>query len=634
MAKNRGTFLIDDSIPEEERNKIADRIKENLDKVEKSDNQERTPVLDKRKDFFEGRHHKWTNVVGQAMKQQEGHIQVVINYVLKFAQKVHQSLTNAPAKIKIKGKDESNEVETVRAEAVEQAVYDVLNDPDNEFFKKIFKRAGMNQVRDGDFLLECKVIKDEKKGQWIEISHTENLGKILVLWDDASGSSFTGVAYRDLWTLSKIKRDFGYDAEPVSESENQPSPATHNDEYGMFAGSARNTSVPSGANNLPKSRVTDYWGYEVIKNQLKVVNIIWMNKDVVQFVVSDYKSLPKFIGHSFISPGKPWSMSFIDPLIDPQVELNDRTGEEGDLIRVGAHMKFVVVNMSDFDEKSIKPGSGQLIFLEGENVDFRPLPMNITTFPSDTYLNRILDHLFNIGIPKITLAAGTAPYTGRVGAIQYQPFADIINELRIQWEIVMKQMIIMIQQYFIDYFPELQPIMRESIYDDQTGEYTDGDMIIREIEFDWDNILPLSRSDKVVDAATLRDRGLISVSTTLEEAGFRNPQEEIKKLKKELKDKELMEIRTQFAPLSPGVVQAQLEARKAQAAQEEEIAQQMGQNQQNQPTQKSPTPPVMTPEQNDRRGVPSGGGTPTGQTATPEGAVANTGQNIRAKAGG
>ena len=146
--------------------------------------------------------------------------------------------------------------------------------------------------------------------------------------------------------------------------------------------------------------------------------------------------------------------------------------------------------------------------------------------------------------------------------------------------------------------------------------------------------MPLSRSDKVVDAATLRDRGLISVYTTLEEAGFRNPSEEVKKLKKELKDPELMQIRTQFAPLSPGVVQSQLDARKAQMALEEENAARMGEAAQtNGATPKSPTPPVLTPEQNDRRGIPSGGGTPTGQSATQKGAVDNASQNINAKAG-
>lgn len=630
MAKNRGSFLIDDSVKESDRTEIADRIKTAIDKVSKTDNSERETILRKRKDFFEGRHHLWTNVVGQTLKQQEGHIQAAFNYILKFSQKVHQSLTNSPPKLKIKPEDESNEIETLRAEAVEKAVYKVLEDPDNEFFKKIFKRSGMNQVRDGDFAIECKVVEDSQKGKHIEISHSEDLNKIHVLWDDASGSSFTGIAFKDQWSLTKIKRDFDYDAEPIAESKNYSNATgSHNDQYGIFAGNNSSPQVPSGRNSLPKADVTDYWGYEVIDKELKVVNIIWIGKDVVQFVKTDYKIVPKFIGHSFASPGSPWSMAFADPLIDPQIELNDRTGEEGDLVRVGAHMKFVVVNMGDFDPKSIKPGSGQLIFLEGENVDFRPLPMNISTFPSDTYLNRNLEHMFNLGIPKITLAAGTAPYTGRVGAIQYQPFADIINELRIQWEIVMKQLIISIQQYFIDYFPELAPIMAESISDEETGETTDGEPIIRSVEFDWDNILPLSRSDKVVDAATLRDRGILSLSTTLEEAGFRNPGEEIKKLKKEIKDPDLMTIREKFTQFSPGVVSAQLDARKAQMGAEEQAAEDAAALAGNpQPTPKS-TPPLLSPEQNSgRRGTLSGSGTPNGQGATPRGNVANTSQNI------
>ena len=39
MAKNKGTFLIDNSISQTLRTEISERIHENLDKVEKSDNQ-------------------------------------------------------------------------------------------------------------------------------------------------------------------------------------------------------------------------------------------------------------------------------------------------------------------------------------------------------------------------------------------------------------------------------------------------------------------------------------------------------------------------------------------------------------------------------------------------------------------
>lgn len=633
--KNPGTFQIDDSVPLKTREKIRDRTLEYIDNM-KMEVSEREPILSKRQDFFEGRHHRWTNVNGQAIKQQEGHIQAVFNYIYRFCLKLHQSLTNSPPRIKIVSKDESNEIETARSEAVETALYKVLND--NQFFKVIFKRSGVNQIRDGDFIVGCTVQEDDKDGKHIEITHSEDMAKVLVMWDDAAGTSYSGVAFRDMWTLSKIMREYGYEAEPHQEKpgDGKEQKGSHNnDQYGMFASTVDpKPSVPTGQGKLPKAEVIDYWGYEVIAGEVKTVNLIFINREMVQFIVTDYKEVPKWIGHSFVSAGKPWSISFIDPLIDPQIELNDRTGEEGDLIRIGSHMKFVVVNMSDFDADSIKPGSGQVIYIEGENADFKPLQMNISPFPSDSYLNRIMEHLFTIGLPKIALAAGTAPYTGRVGAIQYQPVVDFVTDLRIQWEVVLDQLLKTIQQYFIDYFPELHPIMREYVIDEETGAGSDGELVIRDIEYDWDNVLPLSRSDKVVDASTVYDRHAISTHTYLEQAGFRNPSAEIKKLKAEAKDPEMMTLREKFSQFASGVVKAQLEAQKSMMDAQEQngaIAGQMA-DAQNKGTPESKKP-ILTPEQNDgSRGVMTGTGSPSGQT-TQNGDIATTTQNLNAKQG-
>ena len=637
--KNQGTFLIDDSVKEEDRNKISERINGYLNDM-KGEVSQREPILNKRLDFYEGRHQRWTNVIGLVNKQQEGHIIAVFNYIRRFCKKLEQSLTNQKIKIKLRGTDESDEIETARAEAVSKAVNRVLDD--NFFFELIFKRTTSNQVRDGDFVIDCRVIDDAKDGKKIEITHSEDLRKILVLWDDAAGSSFTGIAFKDMWTTSKIKRDFGYDASPFSEKEPQTeSKGSHlKDQFGIFSSSTGSgaSNVATGETKLPKAEVIDYWGYEVINGEVKVVNLIYINRDMVQFVVTDYQFIPKLIGHSFITAGRPWSYSFIDDLVDPQVELNDRSGEEGDLIRVGSHMKFLAINMPDFDPDSVKPGSGQVIFIEGENADFKPLTMNFTPFPSEAYLNRVLDHLFTLGIPKIGLSAGTAPYTGRVGAIQYQPIIDITADLQVQWELVLSKLIKMIQQYFIDHFPEMLPLMQEHITDPSTGEQSEGEPIIREIEFDWENVLPLSRSDKVVDASTIRDRGAISLYTYLAEAGFPNPGDEIKRMKKEAKDPELMTLLTKFNQFSPGAVKAQLDERKAAADQ----AEQMGADQAaasaqggNGGTPSNPPAPILTPEQNSgsRRGVSAAPGAPNGQTATPKGALDQTVQNNNAQQG-
>lgn len=634
---DNGRFILDNSVDEPTRNEIAEKVKGYIDEV-KPDVDERTPVIQKRQDFYEGRHHKWTNVIGQVVKEQEGHILAVFNYVLKFSQKLQQTLTNLPPKIKIVPKDEANEIETSRTERVEEIIGDILKE--NKFFSVIFDRASVNQIRDGDFVLDCRVIKQSGVPK-IVISTNEDLLKLHVGWDDASGSTFSFVAFEDMWTLTKIKRQFGYDAEAYAKDLSKAGTQSAGDhlknQYGLFAsGGGEKNGTPSGANKLPKAKITDYWGWEVIGDQAKVINIIFINDEMKQFVVTDYKEIPKLIGHSLSVAGKPWSQSFIDPLMEPQIELNDRTGEEGDLIRIGSHMKFLAINMSDFDPDAVKPGSGQVIFISGEGADFRPLQMTISPFPSSDYINRIMEHLFTLGIPKIALAAGTAPYTGKVGAIQYQPFSDLVTKYRGKWEDVLEDLITRIQEYIIDYFPELKPIMRESIMDEQ-GNYQDGDVVVRGVEFDWENPLPLSRSDKVVDAATLRDRGLISVSTTLEQAGFRDPQTEIKKLKKESKDEELMTLLPRLQQFAPGAVKAQIDARREMTKAEESNAATMGamtEAAKAAATPASPAPILHNNQNEGGRGVLSGAGTPAGQTATPKGAAAQVVQNQSAQLGG
>ena len=66
-------FIIDDSVPQKEREEISESVLKKLDGM-KHEISNRIPVINKRRDFFEGDHTKWTNVVGQASKKQEGHI--------------------------------------------------------------------------------------------------------------------------------------------------------------------------------------------------------------------------------------------------------------------------------------------------------------------------------------------------------------------------------------------------------------------------------------------------------------------------------------------------------------------------------------------------------------------------------
>jgi hypothetical protein len=597
------------------------------------DSDEREKIYRKRRDFFNGRHHLYSNVVGLRGKERQGHILAVFNYTGRFCNRLVQALTNNSMRYKVRPEDESDMVESIRAESEEEFHRKVLRD--NSFWEVVFRRNSMIQVRDADFALKCVVEQNDKGEKEIKINWAENMEKLHVIWDDAAGTSFSAVIYKDLWTIEKIAREFdGYQAEPVNQDGSPAGESSQIDPYGTQSTSMANEErSPTGKNMLPKAWVTDTWGWfkvfgEGNQPEWKMCNIIKINKTIVQFVKTDYEHNPWMIGHSFDNPGRPWSKGFIDDLVDPQVELNDRMSEEGDMIRVGANTKYVVVNMPHFDATSVKPGSGQVIYIEGENADFHSLDVNINPFPTESYLNRTLEHLFNLGLPKIALAAGTAPYTGRVGAIQYQPISDMVDDLRNKWSPVLQELFKRIQSYAINFFPETKPFMMAH------GDQGDYGPVMREVDFEWDSVLPQSRSDSIVDASTLWDRDLLPLKTMLEMSGFQDPMNIIKQLKKENADPEMIALRTRFKQFSQGAVKATLEAQREQMdAQEATGAMQGAIDQASQTNGSAPaTKPMLQKWQNSgRRGVPATNGVSgVGQTASQKGNLNQTTQNLRA----
>ena len=601
----------------------------------------RKPIYKKRRNMFEGIQQGYTNVVGLQQKDAEGHIMPVFNYVKKMAKKLYQSVTNYPFRYRVEGEDESNEQELTRAEASEKFIEKVLYD--NKFFNVIFKRGTLTQLRDGDAAIKCVVEDNVGGGRDIKMYLCEQMENMYVMWDDVQGTSFSAIAYIDEWTNERIKREYP----DVELSDNRTtsvgSSGSHdNDQYGLLSTSANSLS-PDGANRVPKTKVADIWVWAAFTTDengdkvYKVVNevLIGTGEDaqIAEFQETDYRRMPWVFIHGESNPGKPWSSAFIDILFDANIELNDRSGEEADVIRIGANRKFVIKNMPDFDAESLKPGSGQGIYIDGADADFYPLPDSINIFPSESYKNSMMDHLFNLGLPKIALSAGAAPYTGRVGAIQYQAVADEVTDLRCSWNNALQDLFTMIQEYGIDFFPEMQEIFTIS-EEVAPGVYEDSVAAPRKVTFDWDNPLPLSRSDAVVDAATMFDRKVLPVRMFLEQAGFKDPSRIIKELKKEWKDEDLVPIRSQFDNLADSVLRKQMEATRQAAAIQEEITAEQAPIQTN--TQPATTPPAMMhnfQNQGQKRGISSAPGSPATGAKSAGGAMRQKQQNTNAARG-
>lgn len=637
---NKNQLMLDGS--PQEREVVKEVVKAYVD-LTKVDVEERGKIYKKRRDFFEGNQQLYTNVVGLKSKEKAGHILAVFNYVWRMSSRLTQALTNSPMRFKVKPADEASEIESIRAEMEENWIKKVLKD--NHFYDVIFNRNVTIQIRDADFAIKCTVEEDERTGKQIKIKWAENMEKLHVIWDDTTGMEYSAVVYRDLWSVERISREFnGYKATPIPQDNSASagySEGSHdNDQYGVKTATITGAKVPSGKSRIPSAWVVDTWGWFKVLDDItrqpvwKMCNVIMINEDVVQFVKTDYEYNPWMIGHSFDNPGTPWSISFLDNLIDAQTELNDRTSEEGDMIRIGANQKYVVTNMPNFDTSSIKTGSGQVIFIEGENADFKPLEVNVNPFPTETYINRALEHMFALGIPKIALATGSAPYTGKVAAMQYQPVSDLVESLRGKWTPILYELIKRIQDYSDKFFPETRSFTYS--FDESTGQSYPN---IREVEFEWDSILPQSQSESIVDASTLFDRDVLPVKRYLERAGYQDPMSIIKELKKEARDTELATIRSKFRQFSPGVIQGQIEARRKMMESEESNAETMGSmtdivSAMNRPQPSAPAnKPILQKSMNDgNRSVPATAGVSgVGQVATQAGQVNQVSQNIRAE---
>ena len=284
----------------------------------------------------------------------------------------------------------------------------------------------------------------------------------------------------------------------------------------------------------------------------------------------NYGFNPAILIHGVKIPGEKWSNGYLDDLLDPQTELNERSSEEGDVIRLGANQKYVVKNMPQFDAQSLKPGSGQVVYVQGDGADFGALRNELQTFPSQSYLERTMEHLHNLGVPKVALASGGAGYTGRAQAVQYQALLDTIDELRMEWERVLEEVVKRIQILGSKYFQG--PYWLSGVDDLPT---------LRSVEFDWSKLLPIAESDVIVDVLNKVSIGL-PLKVAFEEMGYKDPDAILELIRQESQDEDIAPVKAKLLNLLPGVIEASMKQKQVEmqlAMQQQEMVQAMQQPQ-------------------------------------------------------
>lgn len=533
----------------EEQEKWSKKISESVEQL-LPDKNERKTIYKKRHDFYTGEQGDYSNIQGivRDTKQKKGHTNQVTNYAGKTTVKIAFGIANNPPKFTVVP-NSLDELETVRTQAVEDYIDSVFDHRKNRFWKKTYRRAAFFQSEFGDAAV--KIYPEFDKKEICIVGH-EDMASLLVGWNGNPGEYDFVVAEMDL-TADSIFEKYGIkvDQKQLGVIQKEEAKADSNNWNNTAWGTKKNNQglpdTPSGKTLIPKVKVQEYDSEDIyaIKIQGKLVQLVY--KDDIKYPkVKFWTIIP-----NIPNPPSPWSIADIDYLMSIQLEINDNDNRSADHLRVGNVQRYVAYNMADFDPESIKTTSGQVIFVNDNDGKsrFEPLQTNINNFPDDQYHNRKMQQMYDMGLPKVNYGASGAD-SGRSKAIDYQSSIDLTQFKRDAWELALQEMCEKIQ------------IFGHFLYGDEFDWFTDenGEFIVRNIEFDWTDILPVSQSDKIVNIANKFNMIGISLKQAYRELGYRNPDALIDELKRELEDPQLMILRSKAWQLSQGLLQANAQA--------------------------------------------------------------------------
>lgn len=580
----------------------------------KKDRGERRQVYTKRRDFYQGNQGGYSNITGilKDVKQKKGHTNQVTNYAGKTVVKMAFALANNPPAITVIPQTITDDIERTRSQSVQDFIDSVLDDRNNRFWKKTYRRCVFNQAVLADAAFRVFPLDGE-----IRIVEHDDMSSLMVGWSGMDPNDFDFVISETMVTAQSVEEQFGIkvDRQLLPEVQEDSSSSlgswsTSSDNvWATKSPQAGTSQLPTGKNDLAKLRMVEYDCLDCYA--------IKIEGKLVQLVFKDDKTFPRMkfwiLVKNIPNPPSPWSIADIDYLIEPQIELNDNNNRTSDYIRVGGVQRYVAYNLNDFDPESIKTSSGQVIFVNSSDGTsrFEPLPTNINNFPADQYHARKIAEIYDMGLPKVNYGASGAD-SGRSKAIDYQSSVDLTIFKRDAWELALYELCekIQILGYFLH--PELD------IFNDINGEF-----IVRNTEFDWSDILPVSQSDKIVNIANKYNMIGIPLRQAFKELGYRNPEQMIAELTEELEDQNLMILRSKSWQLSQGLLEANNAAATMAQSNLSETAPTVNQ-----------ASPTLTPEQNTGASKPMASAQGTTSFSTPSGFIGRTRQNLQAQGRG
>jgi len=394
--------------------------------------------------FFEGDHWSYYKEDGTPVR--------VYNYCRTTVLNYTAFLASEPPEDDVPPRDNLDDLEVARAEEVEKILEEIKRD---NHYPVVFSEAVQNQSLLGDCFIFGPYI------EWV-ITGYEDTGK-----KDEQGNKISKPIKVPRIKFKNIKRpenvrilwaDEDYDEIEGFILYYRVSTATAERIY-------KEQMKKRGIGKIPPDQPKNYTA--ATGTPMCTIKIFWndkyllamLNEYVVDFVKHNWGFVPGIFIKNMAHPTRPWGVSDIEDMLDPQVEYNEAAcATRGKINQVAIPHIFY---SGDSEPMEYQAGQAQMIKLGPEDKVW-PDPMGSSTAPFEQYLNSRKADIHHLSMISEVFygSAMTAKATGRALSVLMQGVNNKVKQKQQYWRVAIQKLNAHILRLVEIYSPEAKKLIQ------------------------------------------------------------------------------------------------------------------------------------------------------------------------------
>ncbi|MCD5384846.1 MAG: phage portal protein [Candidatus Pacebacteria bacterium] len=438
--------------------------------------------------FFEGDH--WSYF------KDDGTPERVYNYCRTTVLNYTSFLASEPPEDDIPPRDNTDDIEIARSEEVEKLLGAIKED--NEY-PVVFAEAVQNQSLLGDCFIFGPYVEwvkvEGKKIPRIRFKNVKRVENVRPLWSDEDFTEMEGFIFHYRVSVKK--------AEEIYKEQMK--------ERGIVSFVSSQPIGYKKPTGYPMCTIQIYWDSKYM--------LAMIDNKIVDFAKHNWDFIPGIFVKNMSHPTRPWGVSDIEDMLDPQVEYNETVcATRGKINQVAVPHIFY---SGEGEPVEYHAGQAEMIKLGAED-RLWPDPMGQSTAPFDTYTASRKNDIHHLSMISEIFYGGamTARATGRALSVLMQGVNNKVKHKQQYWRVALKKLNASILRLVEVYVPAAKFLIQ--------GYYK------------TDIFFPSVLIRDVMEEINKFNMKLQSQYTTMKNLGIPSPKEEQKIMKKEWEDTSLM----------------------------------------------------------------------------------------------